>query len=149
MNSHTKIIENKTLSQIDEVEKFMQRDVRKINIADHIRLSRYLFSELLKIRVLVLYSCTWFFAQNIGILNLIQSGYVVCAFYQQFLIGSLRMSKKHGTLEGYGFKKARPIDDGRLWKHIERKEENVVKRQFSSFLKKCFPSYHDRKQFVS
>ena len=52
-------------------------------------------------------------------------------FYQQFLIGSLRMSEKRGTLEGFGFKKAKPIDDGRFWKNIEKKEENAVKQQFS------------------
>ena len=37
----------------------------------------------------------------------------------------------HSTLEGFGFKIARPIDDGRLWKSSERKKENAVKQQFS------------------
>ena len=37
----------KTSGQIDEVEKFVQSDVRKINITDNIRFSRYLFSEQL------------------------------------------------------------------------------------------------------
>ena len=40
--------------------------------------------------------------------------FVICAFYRLFSIGSLRMSEKRGTLEGFGFKKSRPIDDGRL-----------------------------------
>ena len=48
------------------------------------------------------------------------------------------MSEKHGTLEGFGFKEARLIDDGRLWKNIKRKEENAVKQQFSFFLKHVF-----------
>ena len=58
------------------------------------------------------------------------------------------MSEKRGTLEGFGFKKARRIDDGMLWKNIKRKEKNAEKQQFSFFFK-CFPSYHDRIQFVS
>ena len=37
----------KTSGQIDEVEKFVQSDVRKINITDNIRFSRYLFLEQL------------------------------------------------------------------------------------------------------
>ena len=37
----------KTSGQIDEVEKFLQSDVRKINITDNIRFSRYLFLEQL------------------------------------------------------------------------------------------------------
>ena len=45
MNSHPKITEKKTLGQIDEVENFVQSDVRKINITDNIRFSRYLFLE--------------------------------------------------------------------------------------------------------
>ena len=35
----------KTSGQIDEVEKFVQSDVRKINITDNIWFSRYLFLE--------------------------------------------------------------------------------------------------------
>ena len=56
-------------------------------------------------------------------------------FYWQFSIGSLRMSEKRDTLEGYESNKARSIDDGRLWKKIERKEENAVEQQFSNFFK--------------
>ena len=37
----------KTSGQIDEVEKFVQSDVRKINITDNIRFFRYLFLEQL------------------------------------------------------------------------------------------------------
>ena len=49
MNSRTNITEKKkkTSGQIDEVEKFVQSDVRKINITDNIRFSRYLFLEQL------------------------------------------------------------------------------------------------------
>ena len=49
MNSLTNITEKKkeTSGQIDEVEKFVQSDVRKINITDNIRFSRYLFLEQL------------------------------------------------------------------------------------------------------
>ena len=47
VNSHTKTTEKKTSGLIDEVEKFMQRDVRKMNITDNIRFSRYLFLEQL------------------------------------------------------------------------------------------------------
>ena len=36
MNSRTKITGKKTLGQIDEVEKFVQSDVRKIIITDNI-----------------------------------------------------------------------------------------------------------------
>ena len=54
-------------------------------------------------------------------------------FYWRFSIGSLRMSEKRDTLEGYESNKARSIDDGRLWKNIERKEENAVEQQFSNF----------------
>ena len=35
MNSHTKITEKKTPGQIDEVERFMQSNFRKINITDN------------------------------------------------------------------------------------------------------------------
>ena len=56
-------------------------------------------------------------------------------FYWRFLIGSLRMSEKRDTLEGYESNKARSIDDRRLWKNIERKEENAVEQQFSNFFK--------------
>ena len=52
-------------------------------------------------------------------------------FYRRFSIGSPRMSEKRDTLEGYESNKARPIDDGRLWKNIERKEENAFGQQFS------------------
>ena len=48
VNSRTNITEKKkTAGQIDEVEKFVQSDVRKINITDNIRFSRYLFLEQL------------------------------------------------------------------------------------------------------
>ena len=48
MNSRTNITEKKkTSGQIDEVEKFVQSDVRKINITDNILFSRYLFLEQL------------------------------------------------------------------------------------------------------
>ena len=56
-------------------------------------------------------------------------------FYWRFSIGSLRMSEKRDTLEGYESNKARSIDDGRLRKNIERKEENAVVQQFSNFFK--------------
>ena len=36
MNSRTKITEKKTLGQIDEVEKLVKNDVRKMNITDNI-----------------------------------------------------------------------------------------------------------------
>ena len=48
------------------------------------------------------------------------------------------MSEKRGTLEGFGFKKARLIDDGRLCKNIQRKKENVVEQQFSFFFLNVF-----------
>ena len=49
VNSRTNINEKKKKNsgQIDEVEKFVQSDVRKINITDNIRFSRYLFLEQL------------------------------------------------------------------------------------------------------
>ena len=49
VNSRINITEKKkkTSGQIDEVEKFVQSDVRKINITDNIRFSRYLFLEQL------------------------------------------------------------------------------------------------------
>ena len=48
MNSRTNITEKKkTLGQIDEVEKFVQSDVRKMSITDNIRFFRYLFLEQL------------------------------------------------------------------------------------------------------
>ena len=40
MNSRTKITEKKTSGHIDEVEKFMQSDVQKINVTDNIWFSR-------------------------------------------------------------------------------------------------------------
>ena len=47
-NSRTNITEKKkTSGQIDEVERFVQSDVQKINITDNIRFSRYLFLEQL------------------------------------------------------------------------------------------------------
>ena len=54
VNSRTKIPpppppkkkkKKKDLGQIDKVEKFVQSDVRKMNITDNIRFSRYLFLE--------------------------------------------------------------------------------------------------------
>ena len=49
VNSRTNITEKKkkTSGQIDEVEKFVQSYVWKINIADNIWFSRYLFLEQL------------------------------------------------------------------------------------------------------
>ena len=47
VNSRTNITKKKTSGQIDEVEKFVQSDVRKINLTDNIRFSRYLFLEQL------------------------------------------------------------------------------------------------------
>ena len=47
MNSRTKINEKKTSGQIDEVEKFMQNNVWKMNVTDNIPSSRYLFLEQL------------------------------------------------------------------------------------------------------
>ena len=75
VNSRTNITEKKkTSGQIDEVEKFVQSDVRKINITDNIRFSRYLFLEQLNnqsSRSLSLYRlnsilCTkyWYFKLN-------------------------------------------------------------------------------------
>ena len=73
VNSRTKITGKKTLGQIDEVEKFVQSDVRKIIITDNIWFSRYLFLVQLN-RILVLYTCTdcnsifctkyWYFRLN-------------------------------------------------------------------------------------
>ena len=45
VNLHTKITEKKTSGQIDEIEKFVQSDVQKMNNTDNIRFSRYLFLE--------------------------------------------------------------------------------------------------------
>ena len=46
VNSRTKINEKKkTLGQIDEIEKVLQSDVRKMNITDNVWFSRYLFLE--------------------------------------------------------------------------------------------------------
>ena len=113
-----------------------------IRIADNIWFSRYLFLEQLNYqgsRSLSLYRLclnslhyTLVFQQRNS--NLIQSGFVVCACYQRILTGSLRMSEKCGTLKGFGFKKARPIDDGKIWKKKnEIKKEDAVKQQFSFF----------------
>ena len=62
------------------------------------------------------------------------------------------MSAKCGTLKGFGFKKARPIDDGKIWKKKknEIKKEDAVNQQFSFFFFfffQYFPFY-ERKQFV-
>ena len=40
-----KITDKKTLGQIDEVQKFVKSDARKMNIIDNVRFSRYLFLE--------------------------------------------------------------------------------------------------------
>ena len=95
-----------------------------MNITDNIRFSRYLFLDQLNnqsSRSLSLYrlrlNCLHYilvFQQCNS--NLIQSGFVVFALYRLFLNGSLEMSEKCGTLKGFGFKKARPIDDGNLKK---------------------------------
>ena len=107
--------------KMNVVEKFVHSDVRKMN---DIWFSRYLFLEQLNYqgsRSLSLYRLclnslhyTLVFQQRNS--NLIQSGFVVCACYRRILTGSLRMSAKCGTLKGFGFKKARPIDDGKIWK---------------------------------
>ena len=128
-----------------------------IHIADNIWFSRYLFLEQLNYqgsRSLSLYRLclnslhyTLVFQQRNS--NLIQSGFVVCAFYRRILTGSLRMSAKCGTLKGFGFKKARPIDDGKIWKKNEIKKEDAVNQQFSFFF--FFFQYlpfYERKQFV-
>ena len=47
VNSGTKINKKKTSGLINEVENLVQSDVRKMNITDKIRLSRYLFLEQL------------------------------------------------------------------------------------------------------
>ena len=45
-NSRKKITEKKkTSGQMDELEKFVQSDVQKMNITDKVRFSRYLFLE--------------------------------------------------------------------------------------------------------
>ena len=133
MNSCTKITEKKTLDQIDGIEKLVQSDVRKINITDNIRFSRYLFLEQLNNQefsfFIFVQTVTRFFAQNIGILNLIQSGFVVCAFYRRFSIGSLRMSEKCGTFQGF--------------------EKTLREMNFPFCFLKMFSIHHDRKQFVS
>ena len=47
------------------------------------------------------------------------------------------MSAKCGILKGFEFKKARPIDDGKIKKkkntNFERKEENAVNQQLYFF----------------
>ena len=46
-NPRTKITEKKTSGQIDEVEKFVQSDIRKMNRTHNIWFYRYLFLEQL------------------------------------------------------------------------------------------------------
>ena len=68
VNSRTKITEKKTSGQINEVENFVQNDVRKMNITDNILFSRYLFLEQLNNQSshsLSFYRLSRFFAQNI------------------------------------------------------------------------------------
>ena len=114
-----------------------------MNITDNIRFSRYLFLDqfnnqssrslsLYRLRLNCLHYILVFQQCNS---NLIQSGFVVFALYRLVLTGSLEMSEKCGTLKGFGFKKARSIDDGNLKKkkNFERKEENAVNHQFSLF----------------
>ena len=36
------------------------------------------------------------------------------------------MSAKCGTLKGFGFKKARPIDDGKIWKMRKKKKMLLI-----------------------
>ena len=73
-----KITEKKTSGQRDDIEKFVQSDVHKMNITDNIHFSRYLFLEQLN-RVLVLYPCLDL-NQFFGILNLIRSDFVLAVF---------------------------------------------------------------------
>ena len=84
VNSRTNITEKKkTSGQINEVEKFVQSNVRKINITNNIRFFQISILEQLNnqsSRSLSPYRLTRSFAQNIGILNLIQSGFVVMCF---------------------------------------------------------------------
>ena len=124
-----------------------------IHIADNIWFSRYLFLEQLNYqgsRSLSLYRLclnslhyTLVFRQHNS--NLIQSGFVVCACYWRILTGSLRMSAKCGTLKGFGFKKARPIDDGKIGGGgNEIKKEDAVYQQFSFFF--FFNIFHSMKE---
>ena len=153
MNSYTKITEKDTLGQIDLVEKFVHRDVRKMNITDNIQFFRHLFldqlnnqsSRSLSLYRLFLNSLHYILIFQQGNSNLMQSGFVVFAFYRRFLTGSLRMSEKCGTLKGFGFKKARPIDDKDLKKTLREKKKMLLTRNFPFF--KYFPFY-ERKQIV-
>ena len=47
VNSRTNITKKKSSGQIDEVKKFVQSNVWKMNITDNTRFSRYLFLEQL------------------------------------------------------------------------------------------------------
>ena len=122
VNSRTKIIEKDTLGQKGLVEKLVHSDVWKMNITDNIRFSRYLFLEQLTYQSfrslsqyrLCLNSLPYILLFQHHNSNLTQSELVVCAFYRRVLTGSLRMSEKCGTLKGFGFKKARPIDDEKI-----------------------------------
>ena len=59
------------------------------------------------------------------------------------------MSAKCGTLKGFGFKKARPIDDGKIWeKKNEIKKEDAVNQQFSFFFFQYFPFYEKNSSCV-
>ena len=102
VNSRTKITEKDTLGQIDLVEKFVHSDVWKMNITDNIRFFRYLFldqlnsqsSRFLSLYRLRLNSLLYILVFQQCNSNLIQSGFVVFAFYRRFLTGSLRMSER-------------------------------------------------------
>ena len=125
-------------------------------IADNIRFSRYLFLEQLNYqssRSLLLYrlclnSLHYMLVFQQHNSDLIQSGFVVCACYWRFLTGSLRMSEKCGTLKGFGFKKAGPIDDGKIWKiTLREKKKMLLTSNFPFFFSQYFPFY-ERKQLV-
>ena len=97
MNSRTKITKKDTLNRPDRlVEKFVHSDVRKINITDNIQSSRSL-----SLYRLCLNSLPYILVFQQRNSNLIQSGFIVCAFYRRFLTGSLRMSEKCGALKGF------------------------------------------------
>ena len=82
--------------------------------------------------------------------NIVGKGEIAC--YEQFLLFPVfskdlycRHVKYQGLfgkrLKGFGFKKARQIDDGKIWKkNFERKQENAVKQQFPLFYFNIFHS---------
>ena len=76
-------------------------------------------------------SLYWYF-------NLIQSGFVVCAFYWQFSIGNLRISEKHGTLEGFG-KRGQLMTEGFEKKTLREKKKMLLSSNFPFFLNVFHP----------